>query len=353
MSEFIAVDAFCGAGGLSLGLSSAGFNVALSFDLEPLCGEVFKKNKKYHKHTYVCSDVRDMLKGRLLKIAGLKKGQIDLLAGGPPCQGFSIQRTIGQDHDPRNLLVDDYAGLILEVKPRFFILENVPGIGGHRGRVTLDKFLKKMTDNGYHCHQNVLDAQDHGVPQRRRRVVIVGELCNGDPLFKWPKPVNSSARKTVRDVISHLPAAPSDGSEHPGYRFHRADKLSEINIRRIRSIVAGQSRVNLPKQLWAKSHHLSADVAGHRNVYGRMEWDDVAPTITARFDSFTRGKFGHPVQDRSISLLEGALLQSFPKDYVFAGNKVDIARQIGNAVPPLMAKAIGLSIISALKLRNK
>jgi DNA (cytosine-5)-methyltransferase 1 len=353
MSKFVAVDAFCGAGGLSLGLSAAGFNVALSFDLEPLCGEVFQRNKKYHKHKFLCSDVREMLKGRLLKIAGMKKGQVDLLAGGPPCQGFSIQRTIGKDHDPRNLLVDDYAGLILEVKPRFFILENVPGIGGHRGRVILEKFLKKMTYSGYHCHQNVLDAQDYGVPQRRRRVVVVGELCNGDPLFKWPQPVNQAARKTVRGVISHLPAPPADGSEHASYRFHRADKLSEINIRRIRSIVAGQSRVNLPKQLWAKSHHVSADVAGHRNVYGRMEWDDVAPTITARFDSFTRGKFGHPVQDRSISLLEGALLQSFPSDYAFAGNKVDVARQIGNAIPPLMAKAIGLSIISALKLRKK
>ena len=353
MSKFTAVDAFCGAGGLSLGLSLAGFDVALSFDLEPLCGEVFTKNKKYHKHTFVCSDVREMLKGRLLKICGLKKGQVDLLAGGPPCQGFSIQRTIGKDHDPRNLLVDDYAGLILETKPRFFILENVPGIGGHRGRLILEKFLKKMTGNGYYCHQKVLDAQDYGVPQRRRRVVVVGELCKGDPLFQWPQPVRSPARRTVRDVISHLPAPPTNGSEHPEYRFHRADKLSDINIRRIRSIVAGQSRVNLPKQLWAKSHHLSADVAGNRNVYGRMEWDDVAPTITARFDSFTRGKFGHPVQDRSISLLEGALLQSFPSDYLFAGNKVDVARQIGNAVPPIMAKAIGLSIVSALKLRNK
>lgn len=354
MSKFIAVDAFCGAGGLSLGLAKAGFTVSLSFDLEALCGQVFSSNKKYHDHAFVCSDVRDMLKGRLLKLSGLKKGQVDLLAGGPPCQGFSIQRTIGKDNDPRNLLVDDYAGLILEVKPRFFILENVPGIGGHRGREILEKFIQKMNENGYYCHQALLDAQDFGVPQRRKRIVVVGELTNGEePVFKWPKPVSDSARKTVRDAISHLPAPPTDGSEHPKFRFHRADKLSKINIERIRSIVAGQSRVDLPKKLWAKSHHISAEVAGHRNVYGRMEWDDVSPTITARFDSFTRGKFGHPTQDRSISLLEGALLQSFPSDYVFVGNKVDIARQIGNAVPPLMAKAIGLSIISALKSKER
>lgn len=135
--------------------------------------------------------------------------------------------------------------------------------------------------------------------------------------------------------------------------MHRRDRLSEINLKRIRALKPGQGREYLPKELLADCHKIDSSVIGYRNVYGRMAWDEVSPTITARFDSFTRGKFGHPEQDRSISLREGAMLQTFPKDFLFTGSKVDMARQIGNAVPPLLAKLIGTSIIDCYKRSGK
>ena len=160
-------------------------------------------------------------------------------------------------------------------------------------------------------------------------------------------PTPTGMHRTVRDTIGDLPVPPQDGTDYPGLSLHRRDRLSERNLQRIRAIKEGQGRDDLPDDLLADCHRVDSSVIGFRSVYGRMVWDDVAPTITARFDSFTRGKFGHPTQDRSISLREGALLQTFPIDFEFTGNKVDIARQIGNAVPPVMAECIGKSIIDS------
>lgn len=343
MRKYIAIDAFCGAGGLSLGLENAGFSIIGGFDLDTKCIETLKINNRFIKHKVIEADIKNLLNGALLQELDIRKGEIHLLAGGPPCQGFSVQRTVGDDHDERNLLVDDYADLILEVLPKFFLLENVPGIGGKRGIKIMEKFKSKISSHGYYLHEKILDSQDYGVPQRRKRFILIGEHSN-NPKFSWPE-LGLTKRKTVKDTIGHLPPATRDSDNI----LHRADKLSELNLKRIRAIKEGQSRVDLPKDLLAECHLLDASKIGHRNVYGRMFWNDVAPTITARFDSFTRGKFGHPEQDRSISLLEGALLQTFPEKYQFAGNKVDIARQIGNAVPPSFAKAIGTAIIKALQ----
>lgn len=350
MKSISAIDAFCGAGGLSIGLSKAGFDILLSFDLDKKCIETLRSNPKTIGHVALQADVKDMLGGQLLKKSNLTKGQLDLLAGGPPCQGFSVQRTIGDDRDSRNLLVDDYGDLIAEVQPRFFLMENVPGIGGERGRVIVDRFKERLSSVGYFCHESILDAQDFGVPQRRRRFIIVGEkISEQGPFFVWPKKIRSNSINSVRTAIGHLPAPPIDGSDHPDFFGHRSDRLSDKNKARLMALKEGQARDDLPEHLLADCHKVSSAVIGHRNVYGRMAWDDVAPTITARFDSFTRGKFGHPEQLRSISLLEGALLQTFPENYHFTGTKVDIARQIGNAVPPKFAAAIGRSIAKAIQ----
>lgn len=350
MKSITAIDAFCGAGGLSIGLSQVGFDILLGFDLDKKCIETLNSNPKTIRHLALQSDVKDMLGGRLLKKSGLKQGDLDLLAGGPPCQGFSVQRTIGGDRDARNLLVDDYGDLIAEVKPRFFMMENVPGIGGKRGREIVDRFKERMSHIGYFCHENILDAQEYGVPQRRRRFIVIGERVSAKgPFFEWPKKTLSNTVNSVRSAIAHLPPPPIDGTDHPNFFGHRADRLSEKNKARLISLKEGQARDDLPKHLLADCHKLSSDIIGHRNVYGRMTWDEVAPTITARFDSFTRGKFGHPDQIRSISLLEGALLQTFPPNFRFSGTKVEIARQIGNAIPPKFAAAIGRAILKAIK----
>ena len=344
MTDFTCIDSFCGAGGLGLGLQRAGFNILLSFDINNLCIETINKNKKYFDHPAIVADITDMLNGKLLKECNLNRGELFLLAGGPPCQGFSIQRR-GSDIDSRNELVLKYGKLINEIYPKYFVMENVTGIAGKRGKTILQQLIEDVEQIGYHVFVKLLDAQDFGVPQRRKRYIVVGERKDIGNRYIFPTPTR--IHRTVRDIIGNLPEPPQDGTDHPTLSLHRRDRLSELNLQRIRAIKEGQGRDQLPNSLLANCHKINSSVIGFRSVYGRMAWDDVAPTITARFDSFTRGKFGHPTQDRTISLREGALLQTFPIDFVFVGNKVDIARQIGNAVPPVMAECIGKSIIES------
>ena len=344
MTKYTCIDSFCGAGGLGLGLKRAGFDILLSFDIDKLCIDTIKRNQQYFCHQAIVADIVDMLNGNLLKRCNLKRGDLFLLAGGPPCQGFSVQRR-GSDTDSRNGLVLMYGKLINELYPRYFVMENVSGIAGKRGKTILQQLIEDVEQIGYYVHIALLDAQDYGVPQRRKRYIVVGERKDIGNNYEYPMPIG--IRRTVRDTIGDLPEPPQDGTDYPGVSLHRRDHLSDRNLQRIRAIKEGQGRDDLPDNLLANCHKIDSSVIGFRNVYGRMAWDDVAPTITARFDSFTRGKFGHPTQDRSISLREGALLQTFPIDFEFVGNKVDIARQIGNAVPPVMAECIGKSIIKS------
>ena len=344
MEQYTCIDSFCGAGGLGLGLKRAGFEILLSFDIDQRCIETINSNKKYFNHPAVRADIANMLNGELLKRCELKRGELFLLAGGPPCQGFSIQRR-GSDIDARNELVLMYGKLINEIYPKYFVMENVSGIAGKRGKTILEHLIESVKKIGYNVHIKLLDAQDYGVPQRRKRYIVVGERKDIGKNYTYPVP--NGIHHTVRDTIGYLPVPPEDGSDYPGITLHRRDHLSDRNLQRIRAIKEGQGRDDLPENLLADCHKIDSSVIGFRNVYGRMAWDDVAPTITARFDSFTRGKFGHPVQDRSISLREGALLQTFPLDFKFVVNKVEIARQIGNAVPPIMAEYIGRSIIES------
>lgn len=346
MNRYTCIDAFCGAGGLGLGLQRAGMQLLYSFDIDKKCIDTINRNTKYFSHTAEQADISDMLNNHLLKKCGLERGQLFLLAGGPPCQGFSIQRR-GDDEDPRNELVFKYERLIEELYPMFFVMENVAGIAGKRGKTILGQLIEDVERIGYNVYLNLLDAQNYGVPQRRKRYIIVG--IRKDLKKKYIEPLISAERHTVRDTIGYLPVPPEDGTDHADYPLHRRDKLSDINLKRINALKEGQGRDDLPQELLADCHKIGSDIIGYRNVYGRMAWDDVAPTITARFDSFTRGKFGHPEQPRSISLREGALLQTFPEDFCFVGSKVDIARQIGNAVPPVMAEVIGKSIIATFE----
>lgn len=349
--RFKCIDSFCGAGGLCLGLIKAGFDVLYSFDIDAKAIATMRANPYYfHSHKTEVRDIYDVEPLELLSSLALKPGELDLLAGGPPCQGFSVQRR-GNDVDIRNQLVEEYISKVIAIRPKMFVLENVPGIEGKRGHEILHQALSKVESFGYYIHEKILDAQDFSVPQRRRRVVIVGERKDHKiPLFEYPSP--SECKVTVRDTIAKLPEPPLDGTEHPEVSLHRRDKLSAKNIARLQHLKPGQGRDYLPAELLADCHKVSSNIIGHRNVYGRMPWDDVAPTITARFDSFTRGMFGHPEQNRSISLREGALLQTFPMDFVFVGNKVDIARQIGNAVPVNLAYAVGQQLIKSLESWN-
>jgi DNA (cytosine-5)-methyltransferase 1 len=335
---------------MRLGLQAAGYDVLLSFDNDPHCIETQNLNPRYFSTAALLADVDAMLNGEALDVTGLHRGELFMLAGGPPCQGFSVQR-IGDDSDERNDLISKYMQLVHELLPQWFLMENVPGITGKRGKAILNRASDIAVAAGYWVHQTILDSQDYGVPQRRKRFIMVGERNDrGLPKFTFPPETTPDGRRiSVRETIGHLPEPPDDGSDHSVYPHHRRDKLSDLNKKRLLALQQGQGREYLPTELLAQCHRVSSATIGHRNVYGRMSWDAVAPTITAKFDSFSRGMFGHPEQTRSISLREGALLQTFPPDFLFSGSKIEIARQIGNAVPPRLAEVIGARIVECNK----
>ncbi len=345
---FSAVDVFCGAGGLSLGLEDAGFRVAAALDNDPVAVRTYARALGPHVDAAAIEQVsaRDVFNR-----AGFGRGECTLLAGGPPCQGFSVQRR-GEREDSRNGLVLHFIRLVEEVKPRFFLMENVGGLLSKHGKPFLREIAVRASRMDYVIHVQLLDAADYGVPQFRKRAFLVGEHAPDLlPRFAFPEPTHSTRRATVRDAIGDLPSPPMDGSCHPDMPNHyREARLSKLNLERIRHVPPGGGREYLPTHLQLLCH---TNNPGHRHmdVYGRLSWDEPAVTLTARFDSFTRGKFGHPVEDRSLTIREGARLQTFPDRVVFEGNREDGARQVGNAVPPLFARRIGEAIAKAASAR--
>jgi DNA (cytosine-5)-methyltransferase 1 len=340
MSQINVLEFFSGAGGMSLGFKSAGARIVGAFDNDQVCIQTYNKN--LGPEGYV-ADVSVLNKKTISKIIGTNE-KVDVITGGPPCQGFSVQRR-GEDKDSRNNLVLEYIRLVLEYKPKFFVMENVGGLLSTRGKPFLEELKRKAEQAGYQLHIKKLNAADYGVPQLRKRVFIVGEKTrNKLSHFSFPQPtiVNSNKYITVRSAISDLKNLGENDVAN-----HKADRLSEINLKRIRSLKPGQGRDSLPPELMLDCHKNNSNHR-HLDTYGRMEWDKPASTITARFDSFSRGRFGHPVKDRTITLREGARLQTFPDDFMFLGSKIEVARQIGNAVPPLLAKAIADSIIKVI-----
>jgi DNA (cytosine-5)-methyltransferase 1 len=282
----------------------------------------------------------------LLELCAQSAGQVDLVTGGPPCQGFSIQR-IGDDHDGRNSLVIHFAELVAGIQPKCVVMENVPGIIGKRGRAFLTKAVSILELAGYRVKDSVLNAADYGVPQIRKRFFLIGLRTDLGMDVSFPQPTHSTCWKTVRDAFDGLASPPP--KEEAVDLLHYRTKMSELNAKRIAMISPGEGFESLPTEMRVRCHRNGAAAIGHRNVYGRMELDAPGSTITARFDSFTRGKFGHPVEPRNITLREGARLQTFEDDFQFAGNQEETAAQIGNAVPPLLAEALGRHVIDLMK----
>jgi DNA (cytosine-5)-methyltransferase 1 len=342
----IAIDLFAGAGGLSLGLQEAGFEVRLAVEYDRVAAQTYRENLGAH---VVEADLSEYSARELLQRSGLAVGECDLLAGGPPCQGFSVQRR-GSDEDARNDLVGHYARFVAGIRPKLFLMENVSGLMSKRGRPFLDKLLTEVAKLGYSTHIAKLEAADFGVPQFRKRVILVGQRkdIKLSP-FRFPQPTfGEGTYRTVREAIFDLPSPPTDGKPHPEVANHaREARLSARNIERLQHIPPGGGRLDLPEHLQLPCH-VNNPSHRHVDVYGRLEWDKPSGTITARFDSFTRGRFAHPVEHRSLTLREGARLQTFPDAFIFHGNREEIARQIGNAVPPRMAYELGEAVLSSL-----
>lgn len=349
MQSPIAIDLFSGAGGLSMGLAQAGFEVAAALDNDAVAVKSYREALGDH---IFCAPIEEVSAKELMRRAGVSQGECDLLAGGPPCQGFSLQRR-GDRTDARNRLVLDFVRMVEEIRPRFFLMENVAGLLSKHGRSFLEEFKLRLSKLGYVIHIELLDASDFGIPQRRRRALLVGELeTSTEPRFQFPRP-NDGPVRTVRDAIADLPSPPADGSEHPEFANHfRETRLSPLNVERIKHVPQGGGRADLPEHLQLACHRKNS---GHRHldVYGRLAWDQPAVTLTARFDSFTRGRFGHPVEHRSLTIREGARIQTFPDTFRFYGNREEQARQVGNAVPPLLAQTLGTAILNASQRRNR
>lgn len=339
-----AVDLFCGAGGMSLGLASAGIDVVASLDNWTPAAKTHRYN---FDHTFFEKDITSFGKTDL-EASGTCRDGLDVIVGGPPCQGFSIQR-IGRDEDERNNMIFEFARVVAELKPKMFVMENVPGLLGKRGAELTKELLKTFDRDGYRVEKKVLDAVNFGTPQFRKRVFFVGCRKDLGLRFSFPQPTHlKDEYVTVSAAIADLPSPPRDFTPSPDDPLHRRMRISPINLERLALIPPGGGFEDLPPDMRVACHRNGPSKIGHRNVYGRLAPDSPAGTITARFDSFTRGRFAHPWENRNISLREGARLQGFPDIHQFFGTQEEIAAQIGNSVPPPLATAVFRQVAVAL-----
>ena len=339
-----AIDLFCGAGGLTHGLTRAGWNVVAGIDIDQSVEATYVLNNPSVK--FICADVRRVEGDELLSLLSQTSGEDFLLAGCAPCQAFSKQRQrSGLTKRPDSNLLLEYARLVKELRPSAILMENVPGVASDLGNDSIDFLKNTLLSSGYEFDFGVLNAREFGVPQHRRRYVLLG-LREGE--LRLPTIYENYATTdtfTVRQAIDRFPQVDA-GETHLSVPNHRAAGLSPLNLQRIRATPHdGGSRRGWPEELRLGCH--SHDGIGFSDVYGRMWWDRVAPTLTSRCNSLSNGRFGHPEQDRAISLREAAALQSFPDDYEFYGPSNRIAQWIGNAVPVRLAQVLGEAVMAA------
>jgi DNA (cytosine-5)-methyltransferase 1 len=335
------VDLFCGAGGLSLGLRHAGFAVRAAVDSDATAIATYAENLGEHA---AVADVAELRAADVLALAELDDGDLDLLAAGPPCQGFSKQKRGAHLGDRRNSLVLEFLRLVGELRPRAFLLENVSQLAQARGR----HLVREFGGLDYELAGHFYVAADYGVAQSRERFVMVGLQRSERGRFRPPAPT-SPAWPTVGEAIGDLPEPPADYTDHPEYPNHQAARVTAVNVERFSHVPQGGGWQDIPRDLRLACHK-SVDVrrGGWPDVYGRLRWDGQCPTITGGFDSFTRGRYGHPRRNRPLTPREAARLQGFPDDFVFRGTRYDIRHQIGNAVPVPLAAAIGAAVVRAL-----
>ena len=340
-----AFDFFCGAGGLTHGLSAAGFRVLAGFDVDALCRDTYERNNPGSR--FVSVDIRDLTTAGLKNYADTNRFADMLFAGCAPCQPFSQQQKNGKRrYTYEATLLSQFGRLIAEAAPGYVLMENVPGIARVKGNSTFKRFLALLEKNGYEYVYGIVDAKRFGVPQTRRRLVLLASRRGAPTLPNATHSRRETPFKTVRDAISHFPQLEA-GKVHLEIANHAAAAITGKNLERLRHTPTnGGDRRSWPARLRLRCH--SGDYKGHTDVYGRMAWDAPAPTLTGRCHSLSNGRYGHPTQDRAISLREAAALQSFPDDYTFFGSNTHIAQQIGNAVPVVLAEALGKHILTCL-----
>lgn len=345
-----AVDLFCGIGGLSYGLQQAGLNVVAGFDLDETCRYTYE----YNNHIpFYQQNIRNMTGEEILNC--YEPNVTKVLVGCAPCQPFSqmsIKRgkqNIRED-EKYNLLLE-FGRMIQNVQPIIVSMENVPKI---RNTDIFKEFLTILEKEGYFTDGgNVVYCPDYGIPQNRHRFVLLASRLGEIHLL----PSTHDRKKvTIRSSIEDLPKVAA-GETCPTDHLHRAASLSPLNLQRIQASVPGGTWKDWPEELRCKCHRQDSGQT-YTSVYGRMSWDKIGPTMTTQFFCYGTGRYGHPEQNRALTLREGALLQTFPKEYQFFPPDTkdycmrDIARHIGNAVPVRLGEIIGLSIKNNLEKYN-
>jgi DNA (cytosine-5)-methyltransferase 1 len=337
-----AIDLFCGAGGLTHGLIKAGVQVRAGIDNSASCGYPYTKNNPGAQ--FLNKDVAAITAQELQKLWGKSKHR--LLAGCAPCQPFSTySQKRSAEEDVRYPLMKEFLRLIEETLPEYVTMENVPNV---LKKAIFHTFLDRLHLLGYKTSYSVVRCEEVGVPQRRRRLVLLASLIGDQP----PELKKVNRIKTVRSAFKNLPKI-SAGEIHAKDSLHRCASLSPKNLERIRSSRPGGTWKDWPQSLVLDCHKRTSG-SGYTPVYGRLEWDKPAPTITTQCYNYGSGRFGHPEENRPISLREAALLQGFPPEYEFEQTPLqnsirDIAKMIGNAVPVGLGRAVGLAVVTHLK----
>jgi len=357
LCRLTAVDIFSGAGGLTQGLKSAGFDVLSAIEIDNIASETYKLNHK--EVNMINKDVR-IIKGSDLVANKLDEGErLTLLAGCAPCQGFTrLKKERMKCSDIRNGLILEFVRLVEEIQPEYILMENVKGLLDPNIGLNIFKIAEERLKNaGYSLNYSVVDVCSYGIPQRRKRFILLGSLYSNPKLF-IPKPTHTTPNnksqnegklpyRTVRDTIGELDL-PKVGLVND-FGLHSIPRYHDITIQRLKNIpLNGGSRSTLPDNLVLRCHKKNPGY--FKDILGRMKWDDVAPTITGGCYNVYKGRFGHPAQNRGITLFEAMLLQSFPIKYSFVGNREQIALQIGNAVPPLFGEIMAKEIFKHRKI---
>ena len=332
------IDVFCGVGGLAHGFKKEGFSLACGIDIDEACRYAFEKN---NSAPFIAKDVSKISAMTLNSFFHPEMTRV--LVGCAPCQPFSLYNQ--KNNDPQWKLLSDFGELIAKTKPEIVSMENVPRLIKFKGGQLFDMFVNTLENEGYSVWFSPVFCPDYGVPQSRTRLVLIASLLG--PISLEPPTHEESKYVSVREVIgrkSKLEAGSIDEED----RIHRSSRLSPRNLERIRAATPGGTWRDWDDELVTECHKRETG-KGYASVYGRMTWDNPSPTITTQFFGFGNGRFGHPEQDRAISLREGAILQSFPEDYKFVPphTKVSfkqVGRMIGNAVPVLLSRAIARSI---------
>ncbi|PTQ51376.1 MAG: DNA-cytosine methyltransferase [Hydrogenibacillus schlegelii] len=337
------IDLFSGSGGVTLGFKNRGFRVLAAVEIDPVAAETYRLN---HPEVILFErDVRTVDPSEMMDVCGLRPGELTVLSVCAPCQPFSVQNR-SKKEDPRVTLILEALRFVRSMKPEFVFFENVPGLYRGRYRDVLEELIRGLEYEGYGISgPKVVDAADYGVPQFRKRLIMLA--ASGGRVLPFPEPTHASPEtarqtgkkpwRTVREAFRGLPPLRS-GEKDENDPLHRARKHRPVAMERLKYIPKdGGSRHSLPSHLQL-SCHVGDGNLGFHDVYGRMEYDRPSNTLTTGCTNLTKGRFAHPEQDRAITPREAARLQTFPDDYRFAGSYEQISAQIGNAVPVLLAE---------------